>query len=99
MPTYEYQCKVCGYDFEVFQNMADEPLKVCPQCGREVRRVINGGGGVIFKGSGFYVTDKSKGTGKNSEKTGDPSGAKTPAPCASCPNAASGACAAAPPPS
>ncbi|MDR3140108.1 MAG: zinc ribbon domain-containing protein [Treponema sp.] len=58
MPTYEYECRSCGYSFDVFQNMSDEPLKNCPQCGKEVRRVINGGTGVIFKGSGFYVTDK-----------------------------------------
>jgi hypothetical protein len=41
--------------------MSDEPVKVCPECGREVRRLIKGGTGVIFKGSGFYVTDKGKG--------------------------------------
>ena len=43
--------------------MSDEPIKSCPQCGREVRRLIHGGTGVIFKGSGFYVTDKSKSHG------------------------------------
>jgi putative FmdB family regulatory protein len=61
MPTYEYECKKCNYHFEVFQSISDEALKVCPQCGKEVRRLIFGGAGVIFKGSGFYVTDKSKG--------------------------------------
>jgi putative FmdB family regulatory protein len=60
MPTYEYECKSCGHTFEVFQSMRDEALKNCPRCGKEVRRIINGGGGVIFKGSGFYVTDKNK---------------------------------------
>jgi putative FmdB family regulatory protein len=58
MPTYEYECKKCGYNFEVFQSMSDEPLKTCTKCGNEVRRLILGGAGVIFKGSGFYVTDK-----------------------------------------
>jgi putative FmdB family regulatory protein len=62
MPTYEYECKSCGHTFEVFQSMRDEALKNCPRCGKEVRRIINGGGGVIFKGSGFYVTDKNKQT-------------------------------------
>ncbi|MDR1373538.1 MAG: zinc ribbon domain-containing protein [Treponema sp.] len=62
MPTYEYECKSCGHTFDVCQNMRDEPVKICPQCGREVRRLINGGTGIIFKGSGFYVTDKAKGT-------------------------------------
>jgi predicted nucleic acid-binding Zn ribbon protein len=42
--------------------MSDEPVKICPECGGEVRRLINGGTGVIFKGSGFYVTDKGKGS-------------------------------------
>jgi putative FmdB family regulatory protein len=60
MPTYEYICKDCGSSFEVFQSMRDEPLKSCPECGQEIRRVINGGGGVIFKGPGFYSTDKTK---------------------------------------
>ena len=58
MPTYEYECKSCGHNFDVFQNILDEPLKTCPECGKEVRRLINGGTGVIFKGGGFYVTDK-----------------------------------------
>ena len=63
MPTYEYECKKCSYNFEVFQSMSDEPLKICPKCGKEVRRLIFGGTGVIFKGSGFYVTDKAAGKG------------------------------------
>jgi len=61
MPTYEYECKSCTHRFEAFQTMSDSPLKDCPECGKEVRRLIFGGTGVIFKGSGFYVTDKSKG--------------------------------------
>jgi len=60
MPTYEYECKSCSHSFEVFQSMSDPPLKDCPKCGSEVRRLIFGGSGVIFKGSGFYVTDKGK---------------------------------------
>jgi putative FmdB family regulatory protein len=71
MPTYEYECKDCGHTFEAFQSMKDEPIKVCPECGREVRRLINGGSGVIFKGSGFYVTDKGK--GGNAKVPGKPS--------------------------
>ncbi|MDR1128926.1 MAG: zinc ribbon domain-containing protein [Treponema sp.] len=64
MPTYEYECKDCGYTFEAFQKMSDAPLKVCPECGKEVRRLINGGSGIIFKGSGFYVTDKKGASAK-----------------------------------
>ncbi|MDR2608097.1 MAG: zinc ribbon domain-containing protein [Treponema sp.] len=60
MPTYGYECKSCGHSFDVFQNMSDEPLKTCPRCGKDVRRLINGGTGIIFKGPGFYVTDKGK---------------------------------------
>jgi len=60
MPTYEYECKNCSHSFEVFQSMSDSPLTTCPECGSEVRRIIFGGAGVIFKGSGFYVTDKNK---------------------------------------
>jgi putative FmdB family regulatory protein len=82
MPTYEYECKSCGYTFDAFQSMSDEPLKACPRCGRDVRRLINGGTGVIFRGSGFYVTDKKGGKSSpppNSSKTPDKDGAaKTP---------------------
>ena len=60
MPTYDYECKNCGYAFEVFQAMSAEPLKICPKCSGEVRRLIGGGLGVIFKGNGFYVTDNKK---------------------------------------
>ena len=73
MPTYEYECKSCGYNFDVFQNIKDEPLKTCPECGKEVRRLINGGTGVIFKGGGFYVTDKGGTGGKPGGKTADSS--------------------------
>ncbi len=57
MPTYEYECTKCGYEFERFQNMSDEPLKRCPKCRCKVRRLIGSGAGIIFKGSGFYETD------------------------------------------
>ncbi len=57
MPTYEYECEKCGKHFEKFQNMSDEPLKLCPECGGPVHRLIGMGGGIIFKGSGFYETD------------------------------------------
>ncbi len=60
MPTYEYECRSCGADFDVFQSMSDDPLTVCPSCGHSVRRKINGGTGIIFKGSGFYKNDSRK---------------------------------------
>ena len=58
MPTYEYECEKCGYKFERFQKMTDPPVKVCPECkSRKVKRLIGLGGGVIYKGSGFYTTE------------------------------------------
>lgn len=57
MPTYEYLCDSCGNDFDVFQKMADAPVRVCPKCGKPVRRVLSGGIGINFKGAGFYVND------------------------------------------
>jgi len=58
MPTYDYFCEDCGYNFERFQNITDKPLRRCPQCGgRNLKRLIGAGSGVIFKGSGFYQTD------------------------------------------
>jgi len=57
MPTYEYECRECRHRFEQFQSMSDDPIKVCPECGGRVRRLIGAGAGVIFKGSGFQATD------------------------------------------
>jgi len=59
MPTYEYQCKTCGQHFEKMQRFSDNPLTECPNCGGEIRRVIHPAG-VIFKGSGWYITDSRK---------------------------------------
>jgi putative FmdB family regulatory protein len=56
MPLYEYRCEDCGVRFERRQHINDEPVKVCPECGGQVHRLIHPVG-VIFKGSGFYVTD------------------------------------------
>ena len=58
MPTYEYACPKCGHEFEQFQSMRDEPLKKCPKCKKAgVKRLVGGGAGRIFKGTGFYITD------------------------------------------
>lgn len=65
MPTYQYACSKCGHEFEVFQSMKDNALKTCPEdkCGRkrwgkgQVQRLLGSGAGLIFKGSGFYITD------------------------------------------
>ncbi|HUI31053.1 MAG TPA: zinc ribbon domain-containing protein [Candidatus Acidoferrales bacterium] len=60
MPTYEYKCDNCGFLFEEFQSMSDEPIKNCPKCQGKVQRLISAGAGMIFKGSGFYLTDYKK---------------------------------------
>jgi len=57
MPTYQYHCPSCGNDFEEFQSITEHPLDACPKCGKKPHRVISGGGGLLFKGSGFYQTD------------------------------------------
>ena len=57
MPTYDYICNKCGHTFELFQSMTETPRKTCPLCKRVVRRLVSGGSGLIFKGSGFYLTD------------------------------------------
>ncbi len=70
MPTYVYECKDCGVKFERLQSYSDPTLKECPECGGHVHRVIQPVG-VIFKGSGFYVTDN-----KGKSSTGIPAGKK-----------------------
>lgn len=82
MPTYDYKCNSCGNVFEVFQSMSAEPLKKCPNCNGEVKRLIGAGAGPIFKGSGFYQTDyKNKSSKpvakKDSPKPAASSSAKT----------------------
>ncbi len=75
MPTYEYRCGECGHQFEEFQSIKADPLKTCPECKTDkLRRLLGAGAGLIFKGSGFYITDyKNNGNGqakkKNTEST------------------------------
>ena len=58
MPTYDYECKKCRHTWEAFQPITAQPLKKCPECGKSAaKRVIGPGAGIIFKGSGFYLTD------------------------------------------
>lgn len=64
MPTYDYICKNCGHKFEKFQNMSADLIKECPQCHGHVERKIGAGAGLMFKGSGFYITDY-----KNNQKS------------------------------
>lgn len=80
MPTYEYECSGCGARVEEFQQITDKPLRKCPQCGAlKLRRLIGAGAGILFKGSGFYITDyrskeykeKAKAEKGQAEGTGD----------------------------
>jgi putative FmdB family regulatory protein len=69
MPTYEYRCPA-GHDFEKFHGMHDRTRVKCPACGQVARRQISGGAGLVFKGSGFYITDYGK-DGKGPRKKDD----------------------------
>ncbi len=72
MPTYDYRCSACGHQFEAFQAMSANPLTECPVCGGRVERLIGGGAGLVFKGSGFYITDYKKQKSDNkSDKPND----------------------------
>ena len=78
MPTYEYVCTKCGHEMEAFQSMKDEPLKLCPTCNRRaLKRKVGGGAGLIFKGTGFYITDYKKKSGSKSD-SGEPKPAAKP---------------------
>lgn len=86
MPTYEYLCEKCGYEFEQFQSISAKPLKICPEdrCAQKrwgkgrVRKLVSAGAGLLFKGSGFYITDYRSENYKQAAKkeTGAAPGAK-----------------------
>lgn len=85
MPTYEYECAECGFSFEQLQSMTENKLRKCPKCGKmKLHRLIGTGGGIIFKGTGFYETDfkTKKEPKKESETSAKPvqaeKAAKTP---------------------
>ena len=85
MPTYSYHCDTGDHEFDIVQRFSDDALTVCPECGGSVRRVIHPVG-VVFKGSGWYITDSRKGSGdsessrsgsKSSEKKSESAGEKS----------------------
>ena len=79
MPTYQYEFQACGHAFEELQGMTDAKLTKCPKCHKKkLARLIGGGSGMIFKGSGFYETDYKK---KSAPATAPkPTASPTPAP-------------------
>ena len=75
MPTYEYQCQKCRHRFSEFQRIVDPPIKDCPKCNKKdcVEQIISGGSGLIFKGSGFYITDYKRKSSSGSSSSGSES--------------------------
>ena len=88
MPTYEYRCLKCKKNFDLFQPITDQPIKKCKYCSGKVERVIGVGGGIIFKGSGFYATDYRSSSYKDGQKQESKNScpAKTDG-CKNCPKA------------
>lgn len=76
MPTYEYK-REDGSVFEIIQNINDDPLETCPTTGQPVKRIISGGGGVVYKGTGWYVTDYKNGSSKSNGESDTKSKEKT----------------------
>lgn len=90
MPTYEYVCTKCGHHLETFQSMKDAPLKRCPHCKKQgLRRLIGGGAGFIFKGTGFYETDYKRPPVKAGEVKSDTGKTEAAKPAADKPAASS----------
>jgi putative FmdB family regulatory protein len=81
MPTYEYECTDCGHRFTKFQNITESPVQTCPECSGSVRRLISGGAGVVFKGSGFHATDYRRGPGDSGPCCGESGGCDNPKRC------------------
>ena len=85
MPTYDYRCEACGHSFELFQSIKADPEKTCPKCGGDsARRVIGAGGGLIFKGSGFYITDYTRSKDYKDKSKSESGGAPSSPPPSSC---------------
>lgn len=81
MPTYDYRCTKCGHRFELFHGIKDETRRRCPKCRSKAERVPAGGAGLLFKGTGFYITDhrsKSYREAKKKESSGGSGGSGSP---------------------
>ena len=77
MPTYVYRCKKCRHTFELFHSITDESVKRCPRCRSKAERVPAGGAGILFKGSGFYITDYRSKSYKDKARQEKPGGSST----------------------
>lgn len=78
MPTYEYECDACEHKFEEFQSITADPLTKCPACKKKkVRRLFSTGGGILFKGSGFYTTDYRSDSYKKGASSAEKSSSKS----------------------
>ena len=90
MPTYDYKCKACGHEFELYQSMTESSKRKCPACGKNaLERLIGTGAAVLFKGSGFYQTDYRSESYKSAAKA-DQEAAKPSAPAATDTNGTNG---------
>ncbi len=81
MPIYEYKCNLCGYKFERFQSFSEDPVRTCPRCGGEVKRLISRSS-FILRGTGWYATDYAKKNGGSDARTSREE--RTPSKCSSC---------------
>jgi putative FmdB family regulatory protein len=79
MPTYDYRCAACGHNFEKVQRMSEQPGAECPECGSPAERRLSAGAGLVFKGSGFYITDYRSDSYKKAAKAESGGGEAKPA--------------------
>ncbi len=80
MPTYAYRCPACGHEYDKVQKINDKSRAKCPACGTRGERQISGGAGIVFKGSGFYITDYKRGGEPKGDKAADAKGDAKPSP-------------------
>ena len=78
MPTYEYECQKCHHRYDLFQRITEGPKRTCPKCKGRVKRLLGTGAGLLFKGSGFYITDYRKPGYKQAAKNDSSGGSSAP---------------------
>ena len=77
MPTYDYKCPKCNTEFQEVQKMSDKPVAKCPKCGAKAERQMSAGGGFVFKGSGFYLTDYGRNAHRKTGPDSKPASAES----------------------